>query len=106
MKNKRQIKVVLDDGGGLALAVFADKYAHGYDNGGQLAEDLMALLDGDSCNNWDNNEWGTGVSNGDEFCRTYSGTPWQVIREILRDYHTDNIYGGNHVHLATQLAEL
>ena len=43
MESERQIKVALNDGGGLALAVYADCYAHLYDKGKQLADDLLLL---------------------------------------------------------------
>lgn len=102
--SKVQIKVVLDDGGSAALCVWRDKYAHGYDyDMTQLADDIIALRDGDDCNYWDNNQWGTGVSRSDSSCRDYIGTPKQVIREILADYRNNNIYGGNHIRLAVAL---
>jgi hypothetical protein len=106
MRNKRQIKIVLDDGGGLALAVYSDKYAHLYDRGSQLADDLMELLNGSDCGGWDNNEWGTGITSSDQSCRDYCGTVLQVIREIIRDYNNDNVYGANHANLAEAIVDL
>lgn len=107
MKSKVQIKVVLDDGGGAALCVWRDKYEHAYDyDMGQLAEDIINLRDGDTCDSWDNNNWGTGASNSDTSCRDYFGTPSQVIKAIIADYRNDNIYGSNHTRLVKALKEL
>ncbi len=101
--SKVQIKIVMDDGGSIALCVWRDKYAHLYDYGSQLADDLVALRDGDTCDSWDNNEWGSGVSHSDASCRDYYGTPKQVMKAVIRDYRDGDIYGGNHEELAKAL---
>ena len=103
MKSKVQVKIVLDDGGSIALVVWRDKYAHLYDTGEQLAADLLLLRDGATAESWDNNQWGTGVSNSDDACRDYWGTPGQIIKDVLHDYRHDNIYGANHAGLALHL---
>lgn len=92
MKSKKQIKVVLDNGGGAAMAVFCKKYAHGYDDMQQLADDIICLRDDNSVLGWDNNQWGTGVTQSDGSCRTYYGTPQQVINAVIND---DDYYGAN-----------
>lgn len=106
MKSKVQIKIVMDDGGSIALCVWRDKYAHIYDYGAHLADDLVSLRDGDTCTTWDNNEWGTGITKSDPSCRDYYGTPGQIIKQVIRDYRRDNVYGGNHAELATALISL
>jgi len=103
MESERQIKVVLNDGGGLALAVYADCYAHLYDRGKQLANDLLLLERGDKCDNWENNEWGTGVTYHDDNCLVYYGTPNEVIKQILEDYHRGKVYGANHIQLVQEI---
>jgi hypothetical protein len=103
MKSKKQIKIVMDDGGGIALAVYADKYAHLYDNGSQLADDLILLRDEGTTDGWDNNEWDTGITRSDQSCRDYFGTPQQIIDQVVRDYNNDDVYGANHQQLAKQL---
>ena len=103
MKNERQIRVAINDGGGLALSVYADCYAHLYDRGEQLAGDLLLLERGDKCDNWENNEWGTDVTYHDGSCLVYYGAPLEVIREILEDYHRGKIYGANHIQLVQEI---
>ena len=103
MKSKRQIRVAINDGGGLALTVYADRYAHLYDKGGQLADDLLLLERGDKCGDWDNNEWETGATYHNDSCLVYYGTPLEVIREILEDYHRGKIYGVNHIQLVQEI---
>ena len=102
MKNKRQIGIVMDDGGGIAMAVYADKYAHMSDDGEQVADMIIAVMDGDNTSRWDNNQWGEGIM-GDDYCQSYYGTAYQVAREIIRDYKRDNIYGANHEDIAIAL---
>ena len=45
MKSKKRVGIVLDDGGGIAMAVYADKYAYLTDDGQQAADDLIAIMD-------------------------------------------------------------
>ena len=106
MYSKVQIRIILDDGGGMVLVVWRDKYAHYYDYADQLAEDIILLRDGETTTSWDNNEWGTGISFSDSSCRVYQGTPQQVIKEILKDYRNDDIYGNNHIELAKTLKNI
>lgn len=105
--NKRQITVVLDDGGGYTMAVWANKYAADcMVSGGQVADMITAVKQGDDCGGWDNNEWANKnvMSHMDnQACRTYSGTPRQVRNDIIRDYRRDNVYGANHEELAKAL---
>jgi hypothetical protein len=112
MKNKRQITVVLDDGGGYAMAVWADRYAADcMIDGDQVAEMIISIMDNDDCSSWDNNEYANVLlylynvmaHAGNDYCRTYEGTALQVAREIIRDYKHDDIFGANHEELARAL---
>jgi hypothetical protein len=104
MKNKRQVKILLDDGGGYAMAVYANKYASNIMiTGDQVADMLIAVMDGHDASDWDNNMWGKNTTSSDPSCRDYVGTAYQVAREIVRDYRNDNIYGANHTELAIAL---
>lgn len=103
MKSKRQVGIVMDNGGGIAMAVYNKKYACLSDDGKQVASMLTAVMDGDDTGDWDNNQWGQGVMSVDQQTRAYYGTAYQVARAIVRDYQEDNIYGANHKNLAIAL---
>ena len=105
MKSKVQIEIVLDDGGGIDLVVWRDKYAHIYDYEDQLAEDLVLLMEGDNATSWDNNQWGGGIIRDNQCCRYYCGTPNQIIVAVIKDFKSNNIYGANHQGLARALIE-
>lgn len=92
MKN---YKVIEDNGGGLALVVFAEdgetiEYIHsGYEyNPGQLTEDLENLKNGDDpARDWDGNELDSteGMENPEDleswFPRDQKGTGWEVVAD-------------------------
>jgi alkanesulfonate monooxygenase SsuD/methylene tetrahydromethanopterin reductase-like flavin-dependent oxidoreductase (luciferase family) len=108
MKTKKRIVIIFDDGGGIALGVYADKYAHYYDYPSQLADDLLLFRETGTTDDWDNNQWydypaGDDILFSDQSTREYYGTPDQVIKDILRDYTSGNSYGMNHDKLATAL---
>lgn len=106
MRNKRQIKLIMDNGGGIALHVYADRYSHHYDNASQVARDLMQLISGADCSSWDNNEWDTLSDRSDECSREYFGTPSQVIDRIIQEVTYDDCYGSNHIDLYEALMSL
>lgn len=103
MKTKKRIVIIFDDGGGIGLGVYADKYAHYYAHTSQLAEDLLLFREDGTTDDWDNNQWSDGILYTDQSTREYYGTPDQVIKEILRDYTSGDSYGSNHDNLATAL---
>jgi hypothetical protein len=82
MKSKKQISVILDDGGCATLHVYADRYAHIYADMSQLADDLITLRDEGDTSYWDNNEWDTASDNATQSDCDFWGTPSQVIRAI------------------------
>ena len=89
------------------MAIWADKYAADcMISGDQVADMILAVLDGDDCRSWDNNEYSTRnvmAHAGNQYCRTYDGTAMQVALEIVADYESDNVYGANHTELAMAL---
>lgn len=91
----KEYKVIEDNGGGLALVVFAEdgetvEYIHaGYEyNPGQLTEDLEALKNGDDpAREWDGNELdGTeGIENPEDmeswFPWNQKGVGWETVAD-------------------------
>ena len=50
----RSLKVAFNNGGDVTL--FSRNYAHGYDDGKQLAADVISLLAGSDVRQWDGND--------------------------------------------------
>ena len=50
----KSLKIAFDNGGGVTL--FGRNYAHSYDDGKQLARDVISLLAGSDVRHWDGND--------------------------------------------------
>ena len=102
MSKRTRIDIIADNGGGITLQYHGRvKYAHTYNNGAQVIEDLIAVVDGFGAENWDGNEYPEiGFDEYDQDTesnggyRWYTGTADQLIKEFA-DIDPDDAWGYN-----------
>jgi hypothetical protein len=77
--SKKNINIVFDGGGSAVL--WTKTYAHMYDDGSQIADDVQDLLSGGSTDDWDGNEIDILDCEVGQYDRCYSLT---TISELLK----------------------
>ena len=109
---KTEWDVIFDDGGGITLqwACGEDRYCHVYDDGGQAADDIMAIIDGVSPINdgWDNNQLDCWLEWGDDAraLQNSGSIKWyrgDRIQSIIADKTAVPGWGGNVCELFTAM---
>jgi hypothetical protein len=54
----KNIEIIFDNGGGITLQKTTEPYyMHNYNDANQVADDIQAIIDGSTPNDWDGNEY-------------------------------------------------